>query len=502
MTIKRVPLTGTYNTRSSSVNALSSSSGIVGIGIVGSMIVGNAARSSDKDVRIINWIPITVPDEVTQSKRFYLQKRPGFVVHSTPATGEKGAAIHVWSGQGAGTKVITAFGHTNSTIYDDTTSLGAITGRCSGITETTLSGVKTLAITSRDSTLWYYEESGTLTKVTDAQFPGNASRTLAGTCAHLDGRVYVMDTGARVHNSDVNTITAWTADSYFTANKVPDIGVALVSHREMLIAFCARHFEVLRNGGLSNLSPLAREDQYCQSIGCMSADAITKVRDTVYWGGSSEEGIVGIYSFEGGATSKISTPEIDAQLTLAGPANISLSSAGMYGRHCVIVRASNTTFVYYVEEKAWGEWNSTTPLWAKSDGVTVGSTMVCYFISDVSTSGKVYVFNPASISYQDAGVAFTATYQSAKLDFGTNRRKKWERIDVICDKESTASTLGIAFYDNDYVTSSSVRNVDLSSESPMLKKCGSSKRRSFALTHSANTPARLEALEIEFEVCR
>jgi hypothetical protein len=502
MTIKRVPLTGTYNTRSSSVNALSSSSGIVGIGIVGSMIVGNAARSSDKDVRIINWIPITVPDEVTQSKRFYLQKRPGFVVHSTPATGEKGSDIHVWVGQGSGTKVITAFGHTNSTIYDDTASLGAITGRSSGITETSISGTATLVISSRDSTLWYYQASGSLTKVADADYPGNAGRTMAGTCAHLDGYPFQMDTGARLHNGDLNSVTAWTAGAYVTANAIPDIGVGCVRHRNTIIAFCKEHFEVFRNGGNTTGSPLSRVEELTQLIGCVSADAIAKVRDAVFFAGSSKQAVVGIYVYDGGAADKISTPEIDAQLTIAGPANITLSTGGAYGRHLLFVKASNTTFVYVVEEKAWTEVNSQTPLWSKSDGVTVGSTMVCYFISDVSTSGKVYVFNPASISYQDAGVAFTATYQSAKLDFGTNRRKFWHRMDVIGDRESSASTLGLAWYDDDYLTSSTVRNVDLSNDAPRLNKCGSSRRRSFTLTHSANTPARLEALEIEFEVCR
>lgn len=498
---KRLSITSGYNTRSSSVNALSSSSGIVGIGIVGSMVVGQSVRSSDKDVRYINCFPITVTDEVAQTKRTYVVKRPGFVLSITPASGEKGAAAHVWVGQGSGEKIITAFGHTNSTIYDSTTSLGAITGRCTGITETILSGTATLALSSNDSTGWYYQASGSLTKITDTDFPGNASRTVVGTFAHLDGYPFIMDNTGRVYNGDLNSITAWTANSYFTANSVPDIGVGVVRHRNTIIAFCKQHFEVLYNNPQSGTgSPLSRMDQATQQIGCVSADAIASIRDAVIWAGSSKQANVGIYLYDGAKTEKVSTPEIEAQLSIAGASNITLTAAGAYGRHFVIVKASNTSFGYCIEEKCWFELNSTTPLWYKADGVTTGSSMFCYFISDVSTSGKVWVFNPAAISYQDDSGSFTATVQTAEFDGGSHERKFWHDEEVIADRESSASTLSISHYDDDYQTASTARTVDLSEARARLTRCGSSRRRSWVLSHSANTPMRIEALDLTFEV--
>ena len=129
----RISLAGPYNTRISAVNAADSTSGYVGVGIVGLMVVGQTTQASDKDARYVNCFPHTVSDQITGKKRIYTVKRPGFGTQSTPATGEFGYAILVWTGNG--NAIISGFGATNSTIYNGVTSLGAITGRVNGITE-------------------------------------------------------------------------------------------------------------------------------------------------------------------------------------------------------------------------------------------------------------------------------------------------------------------------------------------------------------------------------
>lgn len=498
---KRLPVAGAYNTRSSSVNSLSSTSGVVGIGIVGSMIVGQSVRGSDKDVRFINCLIITVSDAISQSKRLRLVKRPGFVTSTTPAAGEKGYAIHVWLGQGAGNKVITGFGATNSTIYDGTSSLGAITGRVSGITETKISGTATLAISSGDGTGWWYQPSGSLTQISDGDFPGNVpSKVIAGTFAHMDGYAFIMDTLGKIWDSDLNSITSWTATSSIQANSIPDIGVGVVRHRNTIIGFCKEHFDVFRNAGNATGSPLSRIDELSQLIGCISADAITLIRDKVYFAGTSKEANIAIYAYDGGAVEKVSTPEQEAQFIIAGPANITLTAMGFYGRHFVIVMASNTTFVYCVEEKNWHEWSSLTPLWYKADGLSAGSSMVNYAISNLSTGGRVLVFNPASITYQDVGNPYTATWQTGRVDFGTSLYKFWSFMSLICDKEDTTSLLYITPYDDDYTTPGTTYVVDLSSNDPRVHIGGRSRRRSYTLSHAANTPMGIEALEPEFEM--
>jgi hypothetical protein len=230
----------------------------------------------------------------------------------------------------------------------------------------------------------------------------------------------------------------------------------------------------------------------------VSADAIASIRDTVFWAGSSKQGILAIYAYSG-QVEKISTPEIEALLTLIGPSNLSLTCVAFFGRHFVLVKGPSNTYAYCLEEKDWFEMSSDTPLWYKADGVTTGSAMVCYSISDESTSGKVYVLSPTNPAFTDDGVSYSAIIQTSKLDLGNNRRKSWKRIDVIADQEAAQSNLSIAWTDDDYQTTSSGRTVDLSSNKPSLTRCGNSRRRSFVLTHAAATPMRLEALEIEHE---
>lgn len=495
MSALRVPLSGSYNTRISDVSALSSSSGVVGVGIVGSMIVGMAYRGSDKDQRYINCLPVTVNEPITNTKKIYVVKRPGFAVNNTPASGNIGTAIHVWVAAGSGSDVISAFGSTNSTIYNGTTSLGAITGKCNGITETVLSGTAHLLMSSTDSTAWYYPSGGSLTKVTDADFPGNAGKTTAGTFAHLDGYAFIMTSDGLIYNSDLNSVTSWSASSFTSANEYPDQGVGLVRYRNTILAFGKESMEVYQNAGNAAGSPLSRIPGYSQLIGCISADAITSIKDTVFFCGATKQGSIALYAYDGQKAVPVSPPEINAQFTIAGPSNVTLTSMGFYGRHFVVCKASNTTFVYCVDEPDWHEWSSTEPLWYKADGVSNGSTMVCYTISNVSTSGKVFVFDPASTTYQDNGSAFSAIIQTSKLDLGNSLRKSWGKMNVVGDQTTTTSNLSITWSDDDYQNYSTAVTVDLSGTHPNVSRTGSSRRRNWILSHSDNTSMRLESLD-------
>lgn len=172
----RVPLVAPYNTRASANNS-TQTAGIWGVGIWGTFIWGNvAATSSTKDGRMINCMSQTVSDPITGDKKLYCVKRPGWETNNTPASGNIGNAIHVWAGVSPGTKVMTCFGGTNSTLYDGTSGKGAITGKATAITETFIGVNATLAITSTDNTAWYYDNGATVavaTKIVDADFPGN-----------------------------------------------------------------------------------------------------------------------------------------------------------------------------------------------------------------------------------------------------------------------------------------------------------------------------------------
>lgn len=481
-----VPLTGKYNTRINKSNALSSNSGVVGVGVVGTFIVGQVSVSTDKDER---WVNCFMTRE--GAKEYYV-KRPGMAVLNTPATGEAGTAIIVWAGQGSGDKIITAFGGTNSRIFDGTTSIGAITGVCLGIVETFVgSQVPTLTITSDDSTGWYYDvATGVTTKITDAQFPGNDGYTLVGSFAPIDGFNCVMTDDGKLWASDLNSITAWTANSYGSTDVSPDKGIGCVPWKNYIMAFGALSLEFWTNAGLTPF-PLVRSKTMTVNVGAIAAKAITKIADTIFWAGSTPQGGVSIFMWDG-KLSRISTPQQDFQFLLAGTTNISLTTLRFFGLSFVLVKASTSTFVYCLEDKRWHEWVSAKPYWERCAGLSVGNQVITYSVSELAADGVVYLINPASIVFTDDSTAYTATIQSAVDDQGSPNVKFWHDLRVICDRELAASDLTITVSDDDYQTTTTLGTVDLSQPNPRLTRLGASDRRAWQFSHSADTPFRIE----------
>lgn len=464
------------------------------MGIVGLMIVGKTSDSSTKDQRFINCYSETIVDPVTGKQEVYCVKRPGFATSITTGSAAIGTAILIWTGQGTGGKIITAFGGTNSTIYDSTTSLGAITGMATGITETFVSATPTLTISSTDNTAWYYDTVvAVATKITDADFPGNASLTLAGTFAHIDGYACIMDTTGKLWASDLNSVTGWTATSFGSANSYPDKGIGCVRHRQFVMCFGSESVEFFYNAGQTPF-PFTKSAGMTQKVGCISANAIAQIADTTFWCGSSPQGGLSIFQYADGI-SRLSTPEIDAILILVGTSNITLSTIRFYGRSFVVVKIGASALVYCMEEKQWSEWSSSTSPWYKIVGASIGSTLVNYCISNTLTGGIVYSMNPASLVYADAGSSYSATMQLDSLDLGTRKRKAWESLAIVADIQSVTSPIEISYSDDDYETVNVWGNLDLSDNIPIARRLGSSRRRAWILNHSADTAMRIRILE-------
>ena len=500
----RFPLAGPYNPRVGAVNLLPSASGIVGLGIIGVMTVGTTGSTSNKDRRFINCWPETVIDTHSQTKKIYLVKRPGFAAATTPQSGSVGNAIMVWSGLGAGTSVISAFGATNSSIYNGTTQLVTnngdttiITGLATAITETAISNTPTICITSSDNTAWYYQDAGTVTKIADADYPGNASKTIVGTFAHMDGYAFVMDSNGDIWNSDLNSITSWAASNYIPTNSAPDKGRGVIRKGDKIMAFGVETIQFFRNAGNPSGSPLQRIEEMTIKVGAVSADAITQIGDTVYWVGSTPEGGLSVYSYSG-EYKTVSTSEIGRLLQLVGAGNIKLTSAKIYGRSQVIVLAGTNTYAYVVEEDSWCEWaGSQGTYWHKCASVSSGSSQVIYSISTTLTGGKVLVVNPASYSFQDDGNSYVSTAQSGLSGDGTVKTYWWD-VELLADVESSSSVVSIYASDDDYETASLLGSIDLSTTRPKLHRCGASYRRAWIIQHSSNAPFRIEAIAGKF----
>lgn len=497
----RLPIIHPLNTRVSATNPLPASSGVVGIGVIGIMVVGQSVDPTAKDARYVNCFKHTVGEQV------YCIKRSGLAALNTPQSGSIGTAALVWTGCASPTSLVTAFGGTNSSIYigtdrlaSDHTDTTIITGKATNISETVVNTTPTLYIPSTDNTAWYYQPGGTLitgtvTKITDAQFPGNNSLTLAGFGAHLDGYTFQMDTRGGIWNSDLNSITSWTALGTINANVYPDKGVGCIRFKQFVIGFGTESMEFFYNAGNATGSPLSRIAHMAQKIGAVAADAITSISDNVFWCGSTPQGGLSIYQYDG-TLSRISPPEIDAVLLLAGASNIKLTAYRDYGLSFIIVKVGSSMYEYCIEEKFWFPRLSHLGF-VRMVGLSTGSTQVVYGVSELSTSGKVYTINHASRVYQDDGVGFSARAQLQAIDPGAGMFVAYEEAQVVADVESSTSNLELVWSDDDYVTWSSARTLDLSTNTPRTHRMGGTKKpRAYAFVHSANTPMRLRELRL------
>lgn len=499
--VVRIPLVGSFNTRSFwSSGGLTTASGYVGVGIVGIMIVGNSITSSS-DQRFINAIPDTVENRFTDTKKYYVYKRPGLETHTTPASGNYGTAIHLWIAQGTGDKVISAFGATNSTIYDGTSSLGTTTGQVFDISETIIGTTPNIVLATNHGRGYYYADGGALTEITDADYPFNiAGQTPTGKFVHINGYSFMLTQQGRIYNSDFNSISSWSATSYINAGLYPDKGITLARFKNLVVAFGNESAEFFRIVDNDTGSPLQAMQDVSLHIGAVQYTTVTSLEDSVAWVASSDTGSDSVYLMtEVGKVNRISTDEIDFQLSARGDSDIFLSNVKLFGKTLIFLVFGGTTYVYAVEDNMWHEWSSANAvLWHQWSANTAAAPVV-YSISRNTTSGKVYKFNPVSPVFADDDTNFEFRIQTSKIDFGTNNRKFLNQIAIIGDETTSSTNLEISWSDDDYNTFNTARTVDLSTSHQYLKVCGAFRRRAFRFSNTSSLPIRLEAMELEYK---
>ncbi len=496
----RLPLVLTEYARDiSQASGSSTSSGIVGVGVVGIMVVG-LLTASTKDQRLVNAIPTKIMNSMTGASTFYISKRPGFAEYIVPSAGNIGTAIHIWAGKGGGTDVITAFGGTNSTVYNATSSLGATTGAVVDINDTLVGTTPNLTFVTNSNTAYFYPEGGSLTQITDSDYPGNISgQTTTGGMVFLDGYAFIMTVQGRLYNSDLNSLSSWTATSFISCNMSPDAGVGLARYKDQIVAFGRQSTEFFQDVGNPTGSPLQRTPQGFMNIGCVSQRTYDIMDDTIMWLGSTDRSGIGLYTLEGLQAKRLSTPIIETLLANTNPDGLTLDCIKVVGKSLVVVTSSSDlrTYVYCVEDDMWHEWNGPAQLWQHMHGIGTGIKYV-YAVTEQNTSGKVYLINPTSFAFQDDNQNYTMLIQTSRFDVGNQKLKLARKLRLIGDIQSSQALVDVSWSDDDYRTTQSGRQVDMSEEDAYLNGLGSFRRRSFSLSYTGDQPMRFEAIEIDY----
>lgn len=111
------------------------------------------------------------------------------------------------------------------------------------------------------------------------------------------------------------------------------------------------------------------------------------------------------------------------------------------------------------------------------------------------TSGTISLITEGLTS--DNGAFIYRMMRTNGIDLGSNKRDFYSRAEIIADK--VPGTAYIGYTDNDYQSFSYFRPVNLQSSRSQLRRCGSSRRRSWQIIYFGNYSPRFYEIELDVD---
>ena len=307
-------------------------------------------------------------------------------------------------------------------------------------------------------------------------------------------------------------ITTWDTNGIVVASMYPDLGVGLARYKNLIVAFGQSSIEFFQDASQPPPnSPLERVEQAFIKIGCLGPKCYTNIDDTIYWIAYSVDATNGVWRLDGFTPKKISTPYIDYGIASRNAAGVTSQSTGLeflllnYTKHLVVngctssviggISSTDTTLnlntnsgntedfsigllstsvvCFSIENAVWWSLNCDSnsnfsyikPATAQSFTSNKPWQQYCFVGLGNSTKGTlVFQFGLLNIGglvgngdYVDFTTStpsgytdpVTAYFQLNTLWFGTERKKRINKVKLICDmigRGSTDSTHIYALY--------------------------------------------------------
>lgn len=328
-----------------------------------------------------------------------------------------------------------------------------------------------------------------IAKIIDADFP-----VVVGSFAEMDGFIFVMDAAGNIWNSDINTVSSWTAGNFVPADASTDIGVGVLKYQNY-IAGCGRNsIQFFYNAGNAAGSPLSVAPQLTINIGVSNSSAIVNnssggaaiarvIQNTFYFVADA------LYRLNGFTPVKITPQPLNVNSTY-----ITRLFGFNYGGQTIIhlERGATDSLWYSTETQTFSEPNLSAS--AYFDATNYNNLV----LGSADSTGKQFVLS-ISGSYTDNGTPFTMSLQ-IQTDMGTNDRKWPTELRVNGDTQ-TSGNLAVSYSDDDGVTFSTPRNIPLTNQRKRLNRLGSfCGRRLWKFEDSGNNPNRISGVEIDYEL--
>lgn len=457
-----------------------------------------SGTASSKDQRFLNCFTEQILSRVTEAKKYYLKKRDGLKRVNSPAAGvARGCIYEDTTNQMYFVVGTTLYAYNGVSLTSIQTGI-ADSPNAVGFTIHLTTSVSVILLTG--STGWVINPvANTATQITDADFP----------TPHLpfpvsmDGYLFVAKAAtADVYNSDLDNALAWTPGNFITAEMYPDNIVCLTKNNNYVVVVGSGSVEFFYDLGNATGSPLQRNESAVQQFGTPAPLTVVQTEKEVMMVGTTQNGGRSVWVIDGFKPEEVSTEAVINSLNDEGD---QLSLANAYcirssGHKFYVLRlaSSGRTWVYDFESKLWSEWSSTD---GSGNQVVFVGKFACdsnkgfpYMLGNESNAA-IYLLDDQT--YQDDGRSIKTQVTTLKLDFDNMNRKDMSRASVYGDWPlSGDSSLTLEWTDDDYRTWSNPRTIQLSTYLPVTRRLGKFRRRAFRLTHTDNTPMRLEGMEV------
>jgi hypothetical protein len=340
----------------------------------------------------------------------------------------------------------------------------------------------------KNQTNFWVLQSGTLTKVTDPNYP---PVTVPG-IATLNGFLYVGTPDGQIISCDFDDPLTWPGLNSITAEYEDDGLVAVAKYLNYVVALGQWTTQFFYDNGANQpvgtaLAPYINANM---RMGCCVAQSVANVDNNLYFVAQTQNGDRSVVMLSGLQIQELSNEYINKILMVTPTSFLQGFNYSIGGHQYYVLKAGNSSaLVYDTDEKQWYEWDTFPYLDSQSDLLTFGTYLM-------GLSGGVIV-QATSSQYTDNSVVFTMSCQTDKEDHGNTALKYFGYATVVGD-QNAFETVDVAGTDDDYQTYTTYGTADMSLTRPRIWRLGAARRRSWKLSQTDAFAARWEALEVQY----
>lgn len=280
-----------------------------------------------------------------------------------------------------------------------------------------------------------------------------------GVC--MDGFLFLAEQGSdTIYNTDLNDFMTWdTAVNLINASQFPGNIVALSRINNYVVALKENSIEFFYNAGLSETSPLERNQSYTRQVGLANAATLVTTPTSLVFIGKDIYGARKVFELSETKLDTISTTKVEEYINTFTTNSVSLELNAFFmsigGKQFYVLQntPSKLSLVYDFSKKVWYEWyvdtedqflpfycrntvgSTYSPLW--ESGVTCLGPMKesllktgVYFISFNTPYHRLKDYLLSSPTSEENYVEFTITLQLPPTDFGESNRKFVRELSV------------------------------------------------------------------------